>query len=64
MALLQVACIQTSPFSGNGLWRTTGNAGTSAANNFIGTTDAIDLVFRTNNSEKMRIQSGGNVGIG
>ncbi|MBN4062528.1 hypothetical protein JYU20_04950, partial [Bacteroidales bacterium AH-315-I05] len=44
-------------------WDLTGNAGTSAATNFVGTTDAVDLVFRTNNTEKMRIQSGGNVGI-
>jgi hypothetical protein len=45
-------------------WLTTGNAGTTPANNFLGTTDNQDLVFRTNNTEKMRITSGGNVGIG
>jgi hypothetical protein len=45
-------------------WETTGNAGTSASSNFLGTTDAVDLVLRTNNAEKMRIMSGGNVGIG
>lgn len=45
-------------------WRTLGNAGTSAVNNFIGTTDAVDFVIRTNNTEKVRVQSGGNVGIG
>ncbi|CAN5388224.1 hypothetical protein BH10BAC2_BH10BAC2_44430 [soil metagenome] len=50
--------------NGSGLWRTTGNAGTNSANNFIGTTDATDLVFRTNNIARMRILSGGNVGIG
>jgi hypothetical protein len=44
-------------------WTTLGNAGTVAATNFLGTTDAIDLVFRTNNTEKMRILSAGNVGI-
>lgn len=50
--------------NGSGLWRTTGNAGTNAATNFIGTTDAVDLVFRTSNNARMRILSGGNVGIG
>ena len=45
-------------------WKTRGNAGTTAANNFIGTTDNVPLVFRVNNAEKMRITPGGNVGIG
>lgn len=45
-------------------WKLLGNAGTNPATNFLGTTDAQDLVFRTNNTERMRILSGGNVGIG
>ena len=45
-------------------WTTTGNAGTTAATNFVGTTDAIDFVTRTNNTEKTRVTSIGNVGIG
>jgi hypothetical protein len=45
-------------------WLLTGNAGTVAGTNFIGTTDAIDFVVKTNNTEKFRVQSGGNVGIG
>lgn len=45
-------------------WLLTGNAGTSPATNFVGTTDANRLVFRTNNTERMTILSGGNVGIG
>ena len=45
-------------------WHLTGNTGTSAATNFIGTSDAVDFVTRTNNTEKMRVTSGGNVGIG
>jgi hypothetical protein len=48
----------------NTFWRLTGNAGTNPANNFIGTTDAQPLVFRTNNAERMRILSDGRVGIG
>lgn len=45
-------------------WTLTGNSGTSASTNFIGTTDAIDFVARTNNLERLRITSAGNVGIG
>ena len=45
-------------------WKLTGNAGTVAATNFIGTTDAIDFVTRTSNLERMRINAAGNVGIG
>jgi len=44
-------------------WLTLGNAGTTAGTNFVGTTDAKDLVFKTSNTEWMRILSGGNVGI-
>lgn len=45
-------------------WSLTGNTGTSSATNFMGTTDNVSLRFRTNNSEKMIIDSLGNVGIG
>jgi hypothetical protein len=47
-----------------GEWKLLGNANTNPTNNFIGTTDNQDLVFRTNNNEKVRVMSGGNVGIG
>jgi microcystin-dependent protein len=46
-------------------WELLGNIGTNAATNFIGTTDAQDLVFKTNSVENMRIlNANGNVGIG
>jgi len=45
-------------------WQLLGNAGTNSTTNFIGTTDATDLVFRTTNVERMRILANGNVGIG
>ncbi len=45
-------------------WRLTGNSGTSASTNFIGTTDNIDFVTRTNNVERFRVTGAGNVGIG
>lgn len=48
-----------------GSWDLQGNAGTSATNNFIGTTDANDLVFKANNTERMRIEnSSGDLKIG
>ena len=45
-------------------WTLTGNSSTTPATNFVGTFDNTDLVFRTNNSEQMRIDKTGNVGIG
>ncbi len=45
-------------------WNLTGNSGTTAGTNFIGTTDAVDLVFKTNNTEYARITAGGKIGIG
>ncbi|MES2764116.1 MAG: tail fiber domain-containing protein [Bacteroidota bacterium] len=45
-------------------WSLTGNPGTVAGTNFLGTTDAIDLVIKTNNTERMRFLSGGSIGIG
>lgn len=44
-------------------WSLTGNASTTPSTNFVGTTDAQDLVFRTNNTEVMRIDVDGNLGI-
>src|ERR1043166_4937080 len=45
-------------------WSLTGNSGTSASTNFLGTTDAKALVLRTNNKERLRITSGGKIGVG
>ncbi len=45
-------------------WGLGGNAGTSAAANFIGTTDPNDLVTKTNNVERLRVTSTGSIGIG
>lgn len=45
-------------------WSLTGNAGTTPGTNFIGTTDIKDLVFKTNNSERIRLTSQGRLGIG
>ncbi|MBL7911764.1 MAG: hypothetical protein JNJ41_11965 [Bacteroidia bacterium] len=45
-------------------WSLQGNSGTSAAANYIGTSDAVDLSIRTSGTTKMTIKTGGNVGIG
>lgn len=56
---------QWAPNSGDLLfWKVTGNAGTSAAANFIGTTDNTPLVVRTNNTEWARVTATGEIGIG
>ena len=49
-------------------WSTTGNTGTTAATNFIGTNDVQDFVIKTSavvNTpvERMRVTTAGNVGI-
>ncbi|MEM9141413.1 MAG: hypothetical protein AAGA86_00410 [Bacteroidota bacterium] len=36
-------------------WLTDGNTGTSATSDFMGTTDAQDLVLKSNNTEKLRL---------
>ena len=45
-------------------WVTHGNSGTDASINFIGTTDNVDFVIRTNNIERLRVKNDGNIGIG
>lgn len=44
-------------------WLLLGNAGTNPTTNFLGTTDAADLVIRTNNQERLRVLSSGEVRI-
>lgn len=51
--------------STSGEWHILGNSGTTAGTNFLGTTDAQDLVFKRNSSEAFRVYSSGNIiGIG
>jgi hypothetical protein len=45
-------------------WSLTGNSGTNPITNFIGTTDAQDWAIKTNNTERLRVTSAGNVGLG
>ncbi len=42
-------------------WGLTGNAGTNTATNFLGTTDNVGLIIKTNNVERMRVANGGAV---
>lgn len=44
-------------------WELDGNAGTNAGTNFLGTTDAQGLDFRTNNTIRMRVGAGGPVWV-
>ena len=46
-----------------GQWNLSGNTGTDPSTNFLGTSDAKDLVFRTNNVERIRMASTGELGI-
>lgn len=50
--------------SGGSGWSLTGNAGTTAGTNFIGTTDSVPFVVKTHNTERMRTLATGFVGIG
>jgi hypothetical protein len=45
-------------------WGLTGNAGTTEGTNFLGTTDAHDLVVKTNGSEVFRATRDGDLGVG
>ncbi|MBL7929014.1 MAG: hypothetical protein JNL47_06030 [Bacteroidia bacterium] len=56
--------LTTTPGTPSDVWMTSGNAGLNASVNFLGTTDAVDFVLRTNNLERMRALSTGNIGIG
>ena len=44
-------------------WDVLGNAGTNPAVNFVGTTDAQDLVVRSNNTERLRALAAGGVEV-
>jgi hypothetical protein len=45
-------------------WLLSGNSISNPASQFLGTTSNQPLVFRTNNTEKIRLTSDGNLGIG
>ncbi|NQX98464.1 MAG: hypothetical protein HRT73_11385 [Flavobacteriales bacterium] len=45
-------------------WETLGNTGTVAGTNFIGTTDAVDLVVKTAGTERMRVNGVADAQVG
>jgi len=45
-------------------WSLTGNGGTTAGTNFLGTTDAVTLKLRSANAERMQILATGEVSVG
>jgi len=62
--LLQIATQRTNTTSGGSStptdgWALTGNSGTTAGTNFVGTTDNTDLVFKRSGSEFFRLTSAG-----
>jgi len=44
-------------------WTMTGNTGSNPATHYIGTADNVDLVFKTNSVEGMRLKANGNLQI-
>ncbi|WP_054512112.1 hypothetical protein [Chryseobacterium sp. ERMR1:04] len=57
LKLFLIALLASSSFTFAQSWNTTGNTGTTPPNNFIGTIDDKDLVFKTNNIERFRVFS-------
>lgn len=45
-------------------WGIYGNDNVNATDHFVGTIDSVDLVFRSFNTERMRIKANGRIGIG
>ncbi len=58
-----IRLLNSGSTTGSG-WQLAGNAATTAGTHFLGTTDATDFVTKTNDMERMRVLSNGNVGIG
>lgn len=48
----------------NLFWKISGNDYTSSFYDFLGTKDSTDLILRTNNNERLRLTSNGNIGVG
>ncbi|GGE45298.1 hypothetical protein [Psychroflexus planctonicus] len=55
--------LNTSSLSSTSVWNLNGNSDTNPSTNFIGTTDATGLSFKTNNTERVHITATGNIGV-
>ncbi len=65
IASLMAACVAFAISSSIAQsWSLTGDAGTTPAVNFIGTTDFTDFKIKTDNKLRMVVRKNGNVGIG
>jgi SprB-like repeat protein len=55
--------IQHSPMTqpDKDTWTMTGNTGSSASTNFMGTIDSVDFVLRTKNAERLRLKANGDI---
>ncbi|MGG9970952.1 hypothetical protein ACQ33O_04080 [Ferruginibacter sp. SUN002] len=53
-----------SLFSNNSVWGLLGNSGINSGSQFLGTTNNASLRFRTNNTERMVLDSNGRIGFG
>ncbi|KFF09182.1 hypothetical protein [Chryseobacterium luteum] len=62
--ILLFTLVSLSHFCFSQSWNIQGNTGTNPVTDFIGTTDNKDLVMKTNNTERIRINSNGNIGVG
>jgi hypothetical protein len=60
----QTLLAQNEVANPNTFWKTNGNSGINSGTQFIGTTSNASLRMRTNSTERMVIDSTGNVGIG
>ena len=52
-----VRLVATASPAGGEQWRTDGNAGTAPGTQFVGTSDAQDVVFKANGSERLRLKN-------
>lgn len=50
--------------TGGNDWKVIGNSNTSVSSNFFGTINNTGIAFRTNNTERMRLQSSGQLTLG
>src|SRR3954467_12898748 len=62
VAVLTLSNLQ--PAIAQSYWNLAGNSNASSTSSKLGTTNSVPLRLYTNNSERMRIDASGNVGIG